>query len=320
MANAFFNDTLSPFEGIDIGWGQDPNFPIGEYAVVQDAAGAANKQFTLFQTEDDEIALSEGVLMITGPATSGFDQDSFDEDKFSGRASWHQIGREFAKLDDDDNPLLARDIDGKELSIQNGEDYGFWIALQSQDMFPDKASPHASVGRLLIEQINDTIRFIGSNTYKADTDAVNLVDELGQGNQFTYPVIFLGSAKIEVIDGKTTATFTQYTFGPLTLPTISYLDDLVSEDRTSRLTVGGDDRGIKTSSIAAGDSTTNDIYENADGQVQLRIGVVSTGEPPVSDIEIVREEEDGITVPKLKVRDGAFADPADDPDNVDHTH
>ena len=120
MANAFFNDTLPPFEGVDIGWGQDPNFPIGEYAVVQDAAGAeaANKQFTLSQNVDEEgeltdkIALSEGVLMITGPATSGFDVDLDAEGKFSGRASWQQYGLEFAKLDADDNPLLAKDIDG----------------------------------------------------------------------------------------------------------------------------------------------------------------------------------------------------------------
>ena len=315
MANDFFNDTLPPFVGIDIGWDQDPNFPIGDYGVVQDAADSTNRQFTLSQTEDDNVALSEGVLMITGPATSGFNQESADKSEFSGRASWHQIGTEFAKLDGDDNPLLAKDIDGNELTLGIGE-YGFWITLESQDTLTDLASPYATVGRLVIEQIGDTIRFIGSDTYTKDTDAVNFVDELGQGNEFRYPVIFLGSAEVEFVEGEKVATFTQFTFGPLTIPAISYLDGIIEPitvDGKNRLTIG-DRRGLKTSTIAATEG--NDIYETEDGQVKLRIGVVADG-----NIEIVREEEeDGITIPKLKVKDGAFADPASDPTNVDHTH
>ena len=314
MANAFFNDTLPPFEGIDIGWGQDPNFPIGEYAVVQDAAGAANKQFTLFQTEDDEIALSEGVLMITGPATSGFDPELDEKGEFSGRASWHQIGVEFAKLDGDDNPKLATEIDtDNPITVEVGLDYGFWIVLNSADDNTDIANPRAAVGRLVIEQIRGTIRFVGSSDHKDHFDAAKLVEDLGEENQEVYPVIFLGSAKVELVEGEKVATFTQFTFGPLTIPAISYLDDLISKDDKTLLMEGAD-RGITTSPIAA--ESGNDIYETNTGQVKLRIGVVTGG-----NIEIERTEVEGQpTIPKIGVEDGAFADPADDPDNVDHTH
>ena len=327
MANAFFNDTLPPFEGIDMGWGQDPNFPIGEYAVVQDAAGAeaANKQFTLSQTEDDEIALSEGVLMITGPATSGLTParegglDFFppefevnEESGFAGRAAWHQIGDRFA-APEEGKPLLAKGLEGvAALTVETtgpwweGGGYGFWLTFQSDSTNTQKARPHSAVGRLVIEEIAATVRFIGSRDYNSSADAFKLVAKLGQEDQAAHSVIFLGSATVEMNEGKKVATFTQYTFGPLTLPTISYLDDLVSEDQTSRLTVG-DDKSIKTSSIAAGDSTTNDIYENADGQVQLRIGVVTDG-----NIVIVRDEVEGQpTIPKIGV-EGVAED--------DHTH
>lgn len=318
MANDFFNDTLSPFVGVDIGWDQDPNFPIGEYTVVPDAPVTTSEQFRLFQTVDDDgemtdkIGLTEGVLMITGPATSGFDADLDAQGKFSGRASWHQIGTEFAKLDGDNNPLLAEDIDGDPLTIGIGE-YGFWITFESQDAFTDIASPYASVGRLVIEQISDTIRFIGSDTYTKDTDAVNFVDELGQGNGFRYPVIFLGSAEVEFVENEKVATFTQFTFGPLTIPAISYLDGLISTD-SKTLLMEGDDRGITTSPIAATEG--NDIYETEDGQVKLRIGVVEDG-----NIEIVRDVvEDEATVPKLKVKDGAFAEPPSAFANDTHQH
>ncbi|MBO00813.1 MAG: hypothetical protein CL438_09170 [Acidimicrobiaceae bacterium] len=310
MANDFFNDTLPSFVGIDIGWDQDPNFPIGDYSVVQDAADSTNRQFTLSQTEDDNVALSEGVLMITGPATSGFDADLDAQGKFSGRASWHQIGTEFAKLDGDDNPLLAKDIDGNELTLGIGE-YGFWITFESQDMFTDIASPYASVGRLVIEQISDTIRFIGSDTYTKDTDAVNFVDELGQGNGFRYPVIFLGSAEVEFVEGEKVATFTQFTFGPLTIPAITYLDGLISTD-SKTLLMEGEDRGITTSPIAA--DSDNDIINTDSGQVKLKIGSITGGH-----IVIERaDENDG--KPKIGVEDGAFAEPPTAFNNDTHQH
>ena len=310
MANDFFNDTLPSFVGIDIGWDQDPNFPIGDYSVVQDAADSTNRQFTLSQTEDDNVALSEGVLMITGPATSGFDADLDAQGKFSGRASWHQIGTEFAKLDGDDNPLLAKDIDGNELTLGIGE-YGFWITFESQDAFTDIASPYASVGRLVIEQISDTIRFIGSDTYTKDTDAVNFVDELGQGNGFRYPVIFLGSAEVEFVEGEKVATFTQFTFGPLTIPAITYLDGLISTD-SKTLLMEGEDRGITTSPIAA--DSDNDIINTDSGQVKLKIGSITGGH-----IVIERaDENDG--KPKIGVEDGAFAEPPTAFNNDTHQH
>ncbi len=310
MANDFFNDTLPPFVGVDIGWDQDPNFPIGDYSVVQDAADSTNRQFTLSQTEDDNVALSEGVLMITGPATSGFDADLDAQGKFSGRASWHQIGTEFAKLDGDDNPLLAEDIDGNELTLGIGE-YGFWITFESQDAFTDIASPYASVGRLVIEQISDTIRFIGSDTYTKDTDAVNFVDELGQGNGFRYPVIFLGSAEVEFVEGEKVATFTQFTFGPLTIPAITYLDGLISTD-SKTLLMEGEDRGITTSPIAA--DSDNDIINTDSGQVKLKIGSITGGH-----IVIERaDENDG--KPKIGVEDGAFAEPPTAFNNDTHQH
>ena len=310
MANDFFNDTLPPFVGIDIGWDQDPNFPIGDYSVVQDAADSTNRQFTLSQTEDDNVALSEGVLMITDPATSGFDADLDAQGKLSGRAAWHQIGVEFAKLDGDDNPLLAEDIDGNELTLGIGE-YGFWITFESQDAFTDIASPYASVGRLVIEQISDTIRFIGSDTYTKDTDAVNFVDELGQGNGFRYPVIFLGSAEVEFVEGEKVATFTQFTFGPLTIPAISYLDGLISTD-SKTLLMEGEDRGITTSPIAA--DSGNDIINTDSGQVKLKIGSITGGH-----IVIERaDENDG--QPKIGVEDGAFAEPPTAFNNDTHQH
>jgi len=301
MVNDFFNDTLSPFVGIDIGWDQDPNFPIGDYGVVQDAADSTNRQFTLSQTEDDNVALSEGVLMITDPATSGFDADLHAKGELSGRAAWHQIGVEFAKLDGNDNPLLATGIDDEmPIELAVGVDYGFWIVLNSADDLDEIANPRATVGRLVIEQIRDTIRFVGSSEHKDHFDATKLVRDLGEGTQEVYPVIFLGSAKVELVEGETVATFTQFTFGPLTIPAISYLDGLISTD-SKTLLMEGEDRGITTSPIAATEG--NDIYETEDGQVKLRIGVVADG-----NIEIVREADtNGITNPKIGVEDGAFA-------------
>tara|TARA_Y100000004_G_scaffold196014_1_gene264702 strand:- start:1463 stop:2380 length:918 start_codon:yes stop_codon:yes gene_type:complete len=300
MVNDFFNDTLSPFVGIDIGWDQDPNFPIGDYGVVQDAADSTNRQFTLSQTEEDEVALSEGVLMITGPATSGFDQQSADDGEFSGRASWHQIGVEFAKLDGNDNPLLATGIDDDTpIKLKVGVDYGFWIVLNSADDHDEIANPRATVGRLVIEQIRDTIRFVGSSEHKDHSDAAKLVRDLGEDNQEVYPVIFLGSAKVELVEGETVATFTQFTFGPLTIPAISYLDGLISTD-SKTLLMEGEDRGITTSPIAAEEG--NDIINTDSGQVKLKIGLI-----PGGNIDIQREEEnDG--QPKIGVDPDAFAE------------
>ena len=312
MANDFFNDTLPPFVGIDIGWDQDPNFPIGDYSVVQDAADSTNRQFTLSQTEDDNVALSEGVLMITDPATSGFDADLDAQGKLSGRAAWHQIGVEFAKLDGDDNPLLATGIDDEmPITVEVGLDYGFWIVLNSADDHTEIANPRATVGRLVIEQIRDTIRFVGSSEHKDHFDAAKLVRDLGEENQEVYPVIFLGSAKVELVEGEKVATFTQFTFGPLTIPAISYLDGLISTD-SKTLLMEGEDRGITTSPIAAEEG--NDIINTDSGQVKLKIGSITGGH-----IVIERaDENDG--QPKIGVEDGAFAEPPTAFNNDTHQH
>tara|TARA_R110000765_G_scaffold230046_1_gene333486 strand:+ start:19 stop:753 length:735 start_codon:yes stop_codon:yes gene_type:complete len=242
MANAFFNDTLSPFDGIDIGWGQDPNFPIGEYSVVPDApTTAAPRQFTLSQTEEGNIALSAGVLMITNQVA----------DTRGGHTSlWYQEEYLMGGLIQSEEvlvPTLATDLDGGEnVKLVHGDTYDFWIELgvalplsEPEEIWPRGAT----AGNLVVENFGTGIRFVGSR----------YIGEGGRGliedksNETNVCYIFLGWAKVE----GDVITFTQNTFGPLTVPEISYLTDLVSEDDGNLLEVSATDRGL----IAADDHT-----------------------------------------------------------------
>lgn len=276
MANAFFNDTLAPFDGIDIGWGQDPNFPIGEYEVVVDSAAGITYQFALSQTEDGDIALSEGVLMITSPATAG---DTGLSEVAEGMGSWFHTGYNFGGPDAVGVPTIATTFTGENLTISNGEDYGFWLHLRSDALGSGIDSANAGAGQLIIEGISDVVYFMGSSEYKTVADAPDLVKKLGLQGSVTLPVIYLGLAEI---DSEGVATFTQNTFGPIAVPAISYLDGLISKEAKSLIDVSLEDGGIITKSIVS--EGANDLYEGTDGRIKLRI-------QGGSDITIEREED-----------------------------
>jgi len=333
MANDFFNDTLPPFVGIDIGWDQDPNFPIGEYTVVSDAPVTTSGKFRLYQTVDDDgkpdghVSLTEGVLMNTIPAVAG-EEGSFDA--ADGNASWSQVGDRFAvpTSDNDGNPvpLRAQDLDAGEgpLSLSTTgkeEGYGFWIELKSLGEDPNtKASPASgdvgAVGHLVIEEIDFTTsapKFIGSREYNKFTDGSKLVKKLGEGGE-THPVIFLGSATVEKNDdNEMVATFTQDTFGPITIPTISYLSGIISEG--TLLQSSSTDGGISVKSLLS--KGNNNLFESSDGTIKYYLNAEEGSRIALGgsngDYSIA---VDGTSADAWDAK----ANAADDTEDVDHTH
>ena len=142
-------------------------------------------------------------------------------------------------------PTLATEINGDEaLKLVHGDTYDFWIKLGVADPLPDKAWPSgARVGNLVVENFGTGISFVGSR-YTGEGGSGLIKDE---SNETNVCYIFLGWAKVE----GDVITFTQNTFGPLTVPEISYLTDLVSDDDGNLIERSPVDRGL----IAADDHT-----------------------------------------------------------------
>lgn len=190
MANAFFNDTLPPFDGVDIGWGQDPNFPIGEYSVVPDAATAARRQFELYQDADGNIAMTKGTLIDTylRPSNSG-----------TGMGACHVDATEF-----DHSPI---EVDASTTS-------GFWIKFPHENGTSGGEARMSYVGSIQADAFGNPV-LIKSTSHPN----IGYGDAIVESTEdFSY--IFLATVTVDA-DG--VATIVQSMFGPITLPTISYL-------------------------------------------------------------------------------------------------
>jgi hypothetical protein len=308
MANAFFNDTLAPFEGVDIGWGQDPNFPIGEYSVVVDLpTEGIMRQFALYQDEDENIRMTEGTLMDTYRAddnTVVFDDSGVKEDQ--PLSSWYMLGTPLGGNDED--PVIA-------IKVDSGKSYGFWLEFKhgSTSVNSAGASRLGDVGMLQLDTYGG-VKLVESEEHLYATHAEDFVNA-----EVDKSYIFLAHVAVTTVDGHKVATIYQKTFGPIYPPVITYIGEVRSKETPNRLVVDPVDRGLRTSKIAKEDS--NDIYEDGNGQLYLRI-------QGGADITIEREEDedDEVGKPTIRVTEAssdswdAKANAAVPPSNDDHQH
>lgn len=170
--------------------------------------GPRQRQFEIRQGEDGDLYVSEGQVVITSPRLDS-----------SGEVSWVRVGH-----------LVEEDS----TTPDPEETYGVWLDVTLGS--PPTAGPgqYASTGGDVIIEDVAGLEILFSSTYN-DTTSATLTSLVGASAGHSY--VWLGSAEI---DAAGEATIEQADYGPLYVPAITYLDNLISGDSPNQLTQGTD--------------------------------------------------------------------------------
>ena len=188
----------------------------------------APRQFQLFQDSDNKIRMRQGTLLDTYRANDGATPP---------QSSWYMIATEMGGATDD--PPIA-------LTVSAGTTYGIWLQFTHGSVSVNSTGEprRGDVGFPQMDAYN-AVELIASSSRTNNLAGEALVAD-GTNKSF----IFMGTA---VVDGDTVATITQTTYGPLHVPAITYLGEVLSGS-TPRLEIAADG-GLK---VVASDAATWD--------------------------------------------------------------